>query len=461
MKGLSVVLLVLAADLALVRHVCGQKGSTLAGYTFESDVSEHAKLDLDQQEMEKLTDEFKWSEATSIYAAGKNSEKSDSLRTLKGFSSEAPGKLDGEGYWELYKEYYGAGDYADKFITGALSGNGDFGGKPNIFRAECANKGSQYQSVWMYVIHEMEDAINDCNNNDLTDNDKGVKAWDEAWAFYTGSREGTDGSGSGTMLYELAQKRCVNFGTCGEGADAPVNTKVLNALKAGRQNLNGGDCDGALKQKNEIVKQMTIPVIQGTLRYVDLTKDAVDADPESEEVHKPHAEGLAFARAFLPILDNCDGGDAKTVAENFAIDADPPMKDDKDKVSKAIFDNLGCMGLSCDDIGVLDGADLPECSTSGDFKVVKGTDASAASNLENGVFGESGGSSDSGSSSSGSSSTSKSSSGGLSGGVIAGIVIGGLVILGIVAAFLFLRFKKNKKMSPLVPPPQEGEQTFV
>lgn len=47
----------------------------------------------------------------------------------------------------------------------------------------------------MYVIHELEDAIKDCNNGDLTANDGGPHAWDEGWAFYAGSLEGSTGEG--------------------------------------------------------------------------------------------------------------------------------------------------------------------------------------------------------------------------------------------------------------------------
>ncbi|CAN0536084.1 unnamed protein product, partial [Scytosiphon promiscuus] len=78
----------------------------------------------------------------------------------------------------------------------------------------------------MYVIHELEDALADCEEGgvlssivvaDTTNNDGGVVAWDEGWAFYTGSLEGTDVGGTpdeGQMLYALAEKRCENFKTC-------------------------------------------------------------------------------------------------------------------------------------------------------------------------------------------------------------------------------------------------------
>merc|ERR1712023_137777 len=103
--------------------------------------------------------------------------------------------------------------YADDFVQDALAGTGAFVGAADISREECANKGSAYMNVWMYVIHEMEDALNDCVAGDVADNDGGVHAWDEAVAFYSGSLEGTSAGGdsSGVLLYRLAEKRCTNY----------------------------------------------------------------------------------------------------------------------------------------------------------------------------------------------------------------------------------------------------------
>ena len=67
----------------------------------------------------------------------------------------------------------------------------------------------------MYVIREMEDAVDDCNNDCPIDacNDDQVNSWDEAVAFYTGSVPKATGDG-GYLLYTLAQSLCRSFGTC-------------------------------------------------------------------------------------------------------------------------------------------------------------------------------------------------------------------------------------------------------
>ena len=77
----------------------------------------------------------------------------------------------------------------------------------------------------MYVVREYEDAIDDCVS--CTDTSRGcnefsadsaINAWDEGVAFSVGSIEGTEGNSKegnyGTLLYALAERRCIDFKTC-------------------------------------------------------------------------------------------------------------------------------------------------------------------------------------------------------------------------------------------------------
>ena len=76
----------------------------------------------------------------------------------------------------------------------------------------------------MYVVREYEDAIDDCVS--CTDTSRGcnefsadsaINAWDEGVAFSVGSIEGTEGNSKegnyGTLLYALAERRCIDFKT--------------------------------------------------------------------------------------------------------------------------------------------------------------------------------------------------------------------------------------------------------
>ena len=73
------------------------------------------------------------------------------------------------------------------------------------------------------------------------------------------------------MLYALAQKRCGNFGTCvgadGVAGTAAINVAILEQITAGSGYLLDGECGAAEDAKEKIVDLMTVPVLQGILRY--------------------------------------------------------------------------------------------------------------------------------------------------------------------------------------------------
>ena len=90
-----------------------------------------------------------------------------------------------------YYDYYGDYSYADSIVLAAFdktktsftNGNVDFstsGANDDASRIQGAKKGSAYMNVWMYVIREFEDAIDDCQKDCIHCNDDPVHAWDEA-----------------------------------------------------------------------------------------------------------------------------------------------------------------------------------------------------------------------------------------------------------------------------------------
>ena len=218
---------------------------------------------------------------------------------------------------------------------------------------EAAKKGTAYMAVYMYVIREFYDAIGDCKVNCINCNDDPVHAWDEGVAFYSGSLEGTDGSGSGTLLHQLADKRCANFKTCGtdgETADgiAKVNYDLFAEFAQGQFNLLQGNCAGAQKNLNKILTHMPVPLIQGTLRYAyktDITYNSAVGRTE-----KSMAEGAVFAASVLPVLHACSADAAKTVADNMKVGA---TSTDFKAVKAAFESQYECMKISCKDVGGL------------------------------------------------------------------------------------------------------------
>jgi hypothetical protein len=223
----------------------------IAGYLPGSDVVQHSQMDKDLVGMGVYLGAGDWSNAKKLYSNGKNSLKSSSLRTLAGLSANGD-KLKGEALADVYADYWGGYDYAHTFVTNAL----DALGMEDSARLQLALKGAQYQSMWMYIVHEMVDAVGDCKGANLQDNDKGVHAWDEAWAFYAGSL----GGAGGASVYALAEKRCANFGTCEKGT-AGVNIKLLDLFTQGKEALFAGKCADADALIQPIVAQMTVQIM--------------------------------------------------------------------------------------------------------------------------------------------------------------------------------------------------------
>jgi hypothetical protein len=315
-----------------------------------------------------------------------NSLKSDKIRTLSAFATSSSMKA--ERWYNIYKNYWAsngmtaaeAAKYSDTYVRTAMAG-GDLAAASNEMRSEVVKKGIAYQSVWMYVLHEYEDAIMDCLAGDLTTNDPTVggpapHAWDEGWAFYAGSLEGetaADKTTSGVMVYKLAGKRCENFGTCNGAAPgttgvAKANLKHLALARSGRDKILAGDCSTVQEEFDAIVDQMTIPLIQGMLKY------AYESDPaaglkcvstggvvdNSGDCDKALAEGWAFAAAVLPRLNFCDSTVAKKVKDNLDVttitDAmaqkNTHMKDGYATLKAEVEKTYACLGITCEEVGV-------------------------------------------------------------------------------------------------------------
>merc|ERR1719352_2191670 len=145
--------------------------------------------------------------------------------------------------YPIYSAYWGDANYADTFVMSAYN---DADMEPTM-KNELIKKGTAYQANWMYVLHEFEDAIADCLAgdifaNDLTPTGDAPHAWDEGWAFYAGSLEGERGGLAGVQLWNLAAKRCKDFGTCEGTTDnenklATANQIALDMAERGRDKI--------------------------------------------------------------------------------------------------------------------------------------------------------------------------------------------------------------------------------
>merc|ERR1719313_2854220 len=268
-------------------------------------------------------------------------------RTLAGFSTAAEAKMTGQEFYDPFKAYYGMGDYAHQRVMAGLEKTGICSACDDKARIEIIKKTSAYMNVWMYVVREFEDAIQDCQAGCIDCNDDPVHAWDEGVAFYTGSLEGTDGSGSGKLIHALADKRCKNFGTCTASGGSAVNAALFPLFEQGKIALQQGKCSDVPALKKRIVELMSVPLVQGALRYAYKVAKQMFVDTGSKE----KAEGAAFSAAILPRIHVCDASAAKTIADNMNIDAAAPMAAGLAAVKSAFEKTYSCLGITCEDVG--------------------------------------------------------------------------------------------------------------
>jgi hypothetical protein len=256
---------------------------------------------------------------------------------------------------KYFVDYYGNADYADKWITAAFTGgqtnflsgrgNASFNLYGLIGRGECAKKGTAYMAIFMYVLREFEDAIDDCKANCISCNDDPVHAWDEGVAFYSGSLEGEDGVPTGKLMHELADKRCVDFNTCVDESNSRshVNNELLNLFNIGQGQLQSGLCTEARQTKEKIADLMYIPLIQGTLRYA--YKVGKQSGGEKEK-----AEGAVFAAAVLPRIHAANEKAADVIYNNMRVGA---SSTDFKTVKKAFESVYKDLNIKCSDVGGL------------------------------------------------------------------------------------------------------------
>merc|ERR1712086_765614 len=152
----------------------------------------------------------------------------------------------------------------------------DFSTVGRDFRKEAIQKGIVYTNIFPYVIWEMQDAVNDClalagTNND----DKSVHAWDEAVAFYAGSKTRGKGYGilqseAGNLQYRLADKRCINFKTCANGfsGTSKTNQDIFALFNLGKEEArksavaaSTADCTQLNTLKEKITTLSLVPFV--------------------------------------------------------------------------------------------------------------------------------------------------------------------------------------------------------
>ena len=342
----------------------------IATYQPETDILSASKIDLDLEEIVTDLTANDFAAAMGVYESGTNSDQTlQSISQPGGPSGTGTNAMQSNTWWPIYKAYWSDQiNYADVFVQKYGAAGAAY---QDATRAQLVKKGIAYQGVWMYAVHKFETAIADCLKGTVADVNSAKLNWDKGMAYYVGSQEGTTtGASTGNLLYNLAQKRCADFGTCATTTDsstiATANKEAIAKATEGMAYFVHTQLSCADPQLGKIfdgiVSQMTVPLVQGMLKYAwkadpakagDCSADAGKAEAAvSSGCAQSWAEGWAFAAAVLPQVHKCDASAATKIKENLDIESTAgPMTGGVKAVKDAIESVYDCLGISCTDVG--------------------------------------------------------------------------------------------------------------
>eukprot|EP00934_Nitzschia_sp_Nitz4_P005505 Nitzschia sp. Nitz4//scaffold426_size8320//3116//5024//NITZ4_009127-RA/size8320-processed-gene-0.3-mRNA-1//1//CDS//3329551615//5495//frame0 len=306
-------------------------------------------------------------------------------RTIENFSANAYSEMwncTGCPYntYKKFVRYYGEPDYGNAWVSAAFEGsqttfdqgNIDFATENKDVRSEAVRVATKYWIVWMYVIRQMEYAVSQCEeectiqskykyapSQEATCDDGPIKAWDQAVAYYVGSLEEGDGTGEGYLLYDLADKMCVFFGTCGSMGDSQEGTSLVNellidAFMERQSDLLLRRCSAPRKAKDAIVEYMTVPLVQATILNSFQRWLANSTDTTDQESRMLAVEGATLSGSILPLVAHCNAEDATILHNNMRLKGE----DEEDEVDflavkEALERNYKCLGITCGLVGGL------------------------------------------------------------------------------------------------------------
>ena len=131
--------------------------------------------------------------------------------------------------------------------------------------------------------------------------------WDKAAAYFFGSGGASD---SEHTVYNRAQKRCKNYGTCLSTGEAKVNALIAQALNS--------KSDKSASYDN-IVKQFKVLYSQNVLKYANKIDTTIGTDAIVDVL----AEGQAFWRILAPWMKAYNADAAKVFDRMFSTEFKP------------------------------------------------------------------------------------------------------------------------------------------
>lgn len=209
--------------------------------------------------------------------------------------------------FELFSSYYQSPFYAHNIVMGALDGTYTEG-LTDSQRRLFVLKFSQTLVMEQTALGAMYEAVEICDAEQDSEGRTSESSWNEAAGILLGSVERNKLSDSENWYapYDLAQRHCKEFGTCGPSDVAFSNERLVERLNAGRNALHLGNCNIARTIIVEVASILRIPIIQALLSA------SLGLSPSSRS-DEDVAEAYIFSRTLLPLIEDIDGSVATSV----------------------------------------------------------------------------------------------------------------------------------------------------
>jgi len=318
-------------------------------YTTTTYVKNLADIALDIKQMEDNLELGRKEPALVIYKDGQNSPIYDKfgiktdVRAIADFSTNASNTMSNNPIYQVtvfaledeIGEYLGkdARSYADTVVMSFFESQDD----SSTIAAEAA----VVLNIGMEVINELYQQLDNCRNLRIRDDD-GIHSIDQVAALYIGDGEISGNSNQGHLLYNLAEKMAITFGTVDPSGVATANLKFLRLLTEARLDLSFPQaCSGDLstvrkltRTVNKMIPQMTVVQVQALIHSL------LENDKKRVFVH---------SHAVVPLIRACnevtfDYLRSKLLNVTY-------QETEIDAIITRIYDSLFCFGLTCEDIG--------------------------------------------------------------------------------------------------------------
>jgi hypothetical protein len=322
-------------------------------YVTKTYVQDFANIAGDIRDIAEAIGEGHIEQAQLIYREGKNSEKYDEngmrvrVRSLKWFSTQSTINMLDEP--EFIKFLYTLGNqmYADELVEEAIE-------KSILSKSDIASEAALVLNLWMEIVHMMHGALQGCKSKQLQDDD-GVFLMDAAVAYWIGDGQIAGDGDNGHLFYALSERFGQTFNIENAG-QSRTNTNILKLFNAAKNevSLPNACSDNQYTYTNlrgivnKLIPQMAIPLIQGLI----LSLRANDRDKVK-----------IYSHAYIPLVAGCRPSLFQALYQKFFSGEEYSIVE-VESIIDLIRQSYDCLGLKCDDIGILEAEkteDLPAC----------------------------------------------------------------------------------------------------